>query len=360
MLLNLVDEHLLHFSWSNLLGTLESAVPFLTLNVGFNCFLKISYCFVDLSSRIKLADLKHSRTEDKNNILDSILGIVHCQVEAVVINLLKMLWAEHCLSDLQVSVDGLVVISGFLPHLGRVEDLVWRLVLSGWTSRIVLIDLMDEMWSVLVGDTESLTKHFSLLIHVDSLFWLLSINIGLFSLGKISSLQVEFGLVDEDLIDTLWVVLSCDREGGVPILLVLVHVDGFLWLVGLDELFFGFFEPILVLKVQSIFEMYLRKLVLGVVVGKSECIIKSLLIGLKVDGGFDKAILNEKLSSFLAFHVLGNLDSDLSKLLLVTIGLGNSKSIFPHLMGSVHIHADLPGTSFDVMVLSLLQVTLDI
>jgi hypothetical protein len=69
---------------------------------------------------------------------------------------------------------------------------------------------MDEMWSMLVGDTEGLTVHSRLLIHVDGLFGLFSIDIGLLSLGEISSLQVEFGLVDEYLVHTLWMVLSGD------------------------------------------------------------------------------------------------------------------------------------------------------
>jgi len=171
---------------------------------------------------------------------------------------------------------------------------------------------------------------------------------------------MELGLVQEYLIHALRMVLSCHRESRMPVLLVLVHVDCLLGLVRLDELLLSLFESILILKVQGVLEMNLRKLVLGVVVGKSEGVVKSLLIGLEVHGGFDQTILNEELSSLLAFHVLGNLDSDLSKLLGVTIGFGDSQSVLPHFVGPIHVDTNLPGTSFDVMMLGLLQVTLNI
>jgi len=55
--------------------------------------------------------------------------------------------------------------------------------------------------SVLVCDTESLAVHAGLLVHVDSLLWLLCVNETLFSLAEVASLQLEFSLVEEHLVD---------------------------------------------------------------------------------------------------------------------------------------------------------------
>jgi hypothetical protein len=68
------------------------------------------------------------------------------------------------------------------------------------------------MRSMLVGDSKGFSVHSSLLIHIDSFLWLLGVDVSLLRLGKISSLEVEFGLVQENFIDTFRVVLSGDRE----------------------------------------------------------------------------------------------------------------------------------------------------
>mmetsp|Transcript_37056 Transcript_37056/g.56826 ORF Transcript_37056/g.56826 Transcript_37056/m.56826 type:complete len:383 (-) Transcript_37056:2364-3512(-) len=144
----------------------------------------------------------------------------------------------------------------------------------------------------------------------------------------------------------------------MPILLVLVHVDGLLRLVGLDELIFSLLVTLFVFQVESVLEVDLGKLVLGVVVGKAESFIESELVGLEVDGSFNESILDEELSTSLTIHVLSDLNGDLTKLLGVTVGLGNAESILPHLVSSVHVDSDRPGGSLNVVVLGLLEVTL--
>ena len=213
---------------------------------------------------------------------------------------------------------------------------------------------MHKVRGVLVGNSKGLSVHTGLLIHVDCLFWLLGIDIGLLCLWEVPPLEVELSLVEEDLVHALGVVLPGNRECRVPVLLVLVHVDGLLRLVGLDEFLLSLFEPILVLKVQGVLEMDLWELVFGVVRGEPEGVLESLLVSLEIDGSLDEAILNEELGAFLSFHILRDLDRDLSKLLGVAISLRDSQGVLPHLMGAIHVDCNLPGATFNIVVLCLL------
>lgn len=86
---------------------------------------------------------------------------------------------------------------------------------------------------------------------------------------------------------------------------------------------------------------------------ESESFIKSVLIGFKINSSFNEAILNEELSALLAIHGFSDLDSYLAKFLIIAISLSDSESIFPHVMGSEHIHSDLPCSTLDVVMLCL-------
>ena len=111
-----------------------------------------------------------------------------------------MVWVvEVHLSDLQVSVNGLLVVSGFFPHLCRVENFITSLVLSGWASGIIFINLMYKVRSMLVSNSQGFTVHSSILIHVNSFIWFLSINVSLLGLGIVSSFEVELSLIEEHL-----------------------------------------------------------------------------------------------------------------------------------------------------------------
>lgn len=124
----------------------------------------------------------------------------------------------------------------------------------------------------------------------------------------------------------------------MPVLLVFIHVDGFLRFVSLDELFFSFFVSVLIFEMESVLQVNLRHLVFCVVFCKSECSFKSLLVGFKVNGCLDETILNQELSSFLGSHVFSNLNCNFSKLFLGSVGLCNSEGFFPHVLSTVHVY----------------------
>jgi hypothetical protein len=175
---------------------------------------------------------------------------------------------------------------------------------------------MHKMRGVLVSYSKGLTVHSGVLIHVDCFVWFFSIDVGLLGFSIVSSLKVEFGLVKENLCNTLWVVLSGHLKSRVPILLVLIHVDGFLWLVGLNEFILSLLESLLIFQVKSILKVHLWKLVLSMVVGKFEGFVILLLVSFEVNCSFNESVLDKELGSFFSTHVLSNLNGDFTKFFL--------------------------------------------
>ena len=112
---------------------------------------------------------------------------------------------EGVLGDLQVLFDGLVVVTGIFPDLCTRNDFFARLTTGSLesslvaSSRVVLVDLLDEVGSMLVSNSESLAEHASLLVHIDCFFGLLGVDEALLGLRVISAIKAELGLVDEDL-----------------------------------------------------------------------------------------------------------------------------------------------------------------
>jgi hypothetical protein len=69
----------------------------------------------------------------------------------------------------------------------------------------------------------------------------------------------------------------------MPILFVLIHINGFLGFVGFDKLLLCLFESVFILKMEGELQMDFWKLVLGVGVGQSESLFEFLLVGLEVN-----------------------------------------------------------------------------
>ena len=146
---------------------------------------------------------------------------------------------------------------------------------------------MYHVRDVFVRDAECLAVQFGIEVHLNSPLGVLSIQVALFSLAIVAAFEVEFGLVHEYLGDAFRVELPCDLEGGVPVLLVLVHVDGLLGLVGLDELLLCFLESVLILQMKRILKVDFRKLIFGMRVSQCEGLIELILIGFKIDGSLN-------------------------------------------------------------------------
>lgn len=168
------------------------------------------------------------------------------------------------------------------------------------------------MRHMLVGNSQRFSVEFGVEIHLDCSLRVLSIEIALLSLSVVTSLKVELCLVKEHFGDTLGVELASDLEGRVPVLLMLVHVDGLLWLIRLDEFLLGFFQSVLILEVKGVLQVNFRELVLGMAVCKRESLIEFLLVGFKINSRFNETVLEQELSALLSPHILSHLNSDFS------------------------------------------------
>ena len=92
---------------------------------------------------------------------------------------------------------------------------------------------------------------------------------------------------------------------------MLIHVDGLLGLVGLNEFLLCLLKSVLIFEVKSKLKMNFGKLILSMRISQSECLVELFLIGLKVDSSLNQAILEEELSALLGSHVLSDLNCDL-------------------------------------------------
>lgn len=217
---------------------------------------------------------------------------------------------------------------------------------------------MHHVRYMLVCDAESLSIELGIQIHLNSSFRVLGIEIALLCLTEVSSLKVELGLIHEDLGYTFRVELSSDLQCGVPVLLMLIHVDCLLGFVCLYELLFCLLKTIFIFEVKGELQMDLRKLVLSMAISKSECLLKLFLVGLKIDRSFNQPIFEEELCALLSPHILSDFDSDLCKLFSGSIGLRYSECLLPHIVGAIHVYTIVPCARFYVVMLGLLQITL--
>jgi len=116
------------------------------------------------------------------------------------------------LSDFEVPIDSLVEVTSFLPNLSGRENLLATLVADRGSFGVVLVDLLDKVRSVLVCNTESLTVHLELLVHINGFLGLFGINVALLSFTVVLAFIEELGLVHKNLGHTLRVVLASNLQ----------------------------------------------------------------------------------------------------------------------------------------------------
>jgi len=109
---------------------------------------------------------------------------------------------------------------------------------------------------------------------------------------------------------------------------------------------------------QGILQVHVRKLVASVVLSQFESIVEFFLVSFEINGSFYKSILNQKLCAAFGAHSLSNFNSYFSKFLFRAISLSYTKSFFPEIVSPVHVDRVRPRATLNIVVLSLLQVSL--
>ena len=82
------------------------------------------------------------------------------------------------------------------------------------------------------------------------------------------------------------------------------------------------------------------------------------MVSFEINGSFDKSVLDQELCSTLGAHALSNFNGYFSKLFFGAVRLSYTKSFLPEIVSPVHVHSISPRATFDVVMLSLLQVSL--
>jgi hypothetical protein len=146
-------------------------------------------------------DGDHTLSKNLSNFSHTVFAVRHGEVESIIPDFFKLIRVvEMSLCDFEIPINGFAVVARFLEYFSGVEDFLSTLVTHlGTTTGVVFVDLLNEMGSVFVCDTESLTIHASFLIHVDSLLGLLCIDVALFRFTVVTAFKVELGLVHEHL-----------------------------------------------------------------------------------------------------------------------------------------------------------------
>jgi len=78
----------------------------------------------------------------------------------------------------------------------------------GRSPAVIFIDGLHKVRGMFIGNTEGFSVHACFLVHIDSLLWLLCIDVSLLSFNIIASFEVKFGLVHKYFSHRLGVILA--------------------------------------------------------------------------------------------------------------------------------------------------------
>lgn len=112
MLLNLLNEHLLHFIGAYVVYTFHGFIELLAVDVGLNCLLKEANLSIDLSSSFDFLDVDQTLAEDLSDFSDAVLAVVQGYTECLIPNLFKLFGrGKMCFRNFKVPINGLLIIA---------------------------------------------------------------------------------------------------------------------------------------------------------------------------------------------------------------------------------------------------------
>jgi hypothetical protein len=120
---------LLHFHGSDVLSALQGSIELLRSDVSLHSLIVKTDSFKNLGRTIVPRNVKQTFAKQGSDLIDSVLGVLHGQVEAIVPDFLELVFvAEVVFGDLKVAADSLLPITVVFPLLGALKDLLPGLV----------------------------------------------------------------------------------------------------------------------------------------------------------------------------------------------------------------------------------------
>mmetsp|Transcript_12414 Transcript_12414/g.22558 ORF Transcript_12414/g.22558 Transcript_12414/m.22558 type:complete len:419 (+) Transcript_12414:1574-2830(+) len=214
------------------------------------------------------------------------------------------------------------------------------------------------MRHVVPPNTNRLLPLVVVLVHLDGTLRLLRIDVEIFGPLEVLLLLGHTPLLFIHARDGDRIVRRRNTHRIVPLVLMRVHVDGFLWFVGLDELFFGPLEVAFIFERQSELIMDVRKLVLTSLRSDVKGLRKLSVLNRILHGKLSEASLGKEFEPGVASDRNGEVKCSLFVFYHATFLLRDSQSVLPHLLLSVHVHCRLPLLRCQIVLFRSTEVAL--
>ena len=223
---------------------------------------------VEFGRRLESPQLHEPLAHRAHHLGDAACTLRHGKLNGLLPDLFQVLdVARVRRRHLEVGVNGLGVVAAVLLELALGHEvLVATRVGCRQSSRLLLLQLIHhrrpDPGRVLVrlGHPQRVLPHPRILVHLDCLFELPELDPHILGRAPVPLVHQSPRLRRPDLCARGRVVVVGNAQRARPVLLVHVHVDGLLGLLGVDELDLSLLEIALVLEVHGFFEVDLWQL----------------------------------------------------------------------------------------------------
>lgn len=144
MLLDFLHQHLLHLLRSNILSAFECSIKLFYLNECFDSLFKESNGLEEFCCWFVSLNVDKSFSQHTGNLSNSILCIIHRNVESIVPNFFQLVRiVEMLFSDLKISVKRFLVVSWLQKYFCWAENFrscLWAYIRS---SAVVFVDWLN-------------------------------------------------------------------------------------------------------------------------------------------------------------------------------------------------------------------------
>mmetsp|Transcript_30644 Transcript_30644/g.27831 ORF Transcript_30644/g.27831 Transcript_30644/m.27831 type:complete len:382 (-) Transcript_30644:3170-4315(-) len=329
---------------TNLRNKILGSIKVFGTNVADNSFLIVANLLIEFSGQIELSNVSESLADNANNFLGSLLIMCHDKLDSFFPGMLKLISIirEMLISDFQICIDSSDPFSAIFPKFGRVDDFITTHIFRSGFFGQIHVNLVDKLRSMLLGNSHSFSLGATIKIHFNGHFRLLGLDEALLSSSKITLLHEGSTLIQQDSWNTLRIILSGNLEGRNPIFLMLIHINSLIWLASLDEFFLSFFKSIFIFEEEGILEMDISSLMLGVLFSHLEGFLEFFSVNQVFDDSINQVHLEQHLHTSFRAQRFSPFLSELTSFLFRAIYSADSDGIFPQAIVFVHLNSTMP------------------
>mmetsp|Transcript_11352 Transcript_11352/g.27841 ORF Transcript_11352/g.27841 Transcript_11352/m.27841 type:complete len:304 (-) Transcript_11352:3301-4212(-) len=265
-------------------------------------------------------------------------------------------------SDLEIRVDRLIIVASLLPHPPRCHQVLIPRVGHRKRPALLLLNLVNspcpKQLLMRACHPDRVVPHARVLEGLDGHLGLARLDEQRLGHLELLLLDARTRLGQQHVVAAAGVEVVCDPQRLVPVLLMDVHVDGLLGLLGVDEFLLSLSKPSLILKEHGVLEVHLGQLGLHASTAQLERLVKRPALCSIIDCLLDQPKLGKELRPSLPSQRDGPRVGHLLRCVDAPVRLGNADRIVPHVVCAVHIDRALPVLGLHIVPLSLLELAL--